>query len=32
MDEDGSLKKPSPKPEDIVDSSYLEEARKALGR
>ena len=32
MEEDGALKKPSPKPEDIVDSSYLEEARKALGR
>ena len=30
--EEGSLKKPLPKPEDIVDSSYLEEARKALPR
>ena len=30
MEEDGTLKKPSPKPEDIVDSSYLDEARKAL--
>ena len=30
MDEEGALKKPLPKPEDIVDSSYLEEARKAL--
>lgn len=28
--EEGQLKKPLPKPEDIVDSSYLEEARKAL--
>lgn len=31
MDEDGALKKPAPKAEEIVDSSYLEEARKALG-
>jgi len=30
MDEEGALKKPLPKSEDIVDSSYLEEARKAL--
>jgi len=30
--EEGALKKPLPKPEDIVDSSYLEEARKALPR
>jgi NitT/TauT family transport system substrate-binding protein len=30
MDEEGALKKPLPKPEDIVDSSYLQEARKAL--
>lgn len=28
MAEDGTLKKPLPKPEDIVDTSYLEEARK----
>src|SRR6266576_3922137 len=28
--EEGMIKKPLPKPEDIVDSSYLEEARKAL--
>jgi hypothetical protein len=32
MDEEGAFKKPLPKPEDIVDSSYIEEARKALGR
>jgi NitT/TauT family transport system substrate-binding protein len=31
MDEEGVLKKPLPKPEDIVDSSYLEAATKALG-
>ena len=30
--EEGMVKKPLPKPEDIVDSSYLEEARKALPR
>jgi NitT/TauT family transport system substrate-binding protein len=30
MDEEGALKKPLPKPEDIVDSSYLEEAKRAL--
>jgi hypothetical protein len=30
MDEEGALKKPLPKPEDIVDSSYLEEARRRL--
>ena len=30
--EEGVLKKPLPKPEDIVDSSYLEEAKKTLGR
>ena len=30
MAEDGTLKKPLPKPEDIVDTSYLEEARKTL--
>jgi ABC-type nitrate/sulfonate/bicarbonate transport system substrate-binding protein len=30
MEEEGALKKPSPKPEDIIDSSYLEEARRAL--
>jgi ABC-type nitrate/sulfonate/bicarbonate transport system substrate-binding protein len=30
--EEGALKKPLPKPEDIIDSSYLEEARKALPR
>jgi NitT/TauT family transport system substrate-binding protein len=29
--EDGMLKKPLPKPEDIVDSSFLEEAKKSLG-
>jgi NitT/TauT family transport system substrate-binding protein len=29
MAEDGTLKKPLPRPEDIVDSSYLEEARKS---
>ena len=28
MAEDGTLKKPLPRPEDIVDTSYLEEARK----
>jgi len=28
--QEGQLKKPLPTPEDIVDSSYLEEARKAL--
>ncbi|MGH7782928.1 MAG: ABC transporter substrate-binding protein, partial [Candidatus Binatia bacterium] len=32
MDEEGALKKPLPKPEDIIDSTYLEEARKALAR
>ena len=32
LDEEGTLKKPLPKPEDIVDSSYLEEARRALPR
>jgi NitT/TauT family transport system substrate-binding protein len=31
MAEDGVLKKPLPKVEDIMASSYLEEARKALG-
>ena len=31
MAEEGAVKKPLPKPEDIVDSSYLAEARKALG-
>ena len=31
MAEDGTLKKPLPRPEDIVDTSYLEEARKTLG-
>jgi ABC-type nitrate/sulfonate/bicarbonate transport system substrate-binding protein len=30
MEEEGALKKPSPKPEEIIDSTYLEEARKAL--
>lgn len=30
MEEEGALKKPSPKPEEIIDSSYLEEARRAL--
>jgi NitT/TauT family transport system substrate-binding protein len=30
--EEGTVKKPLPKPEEIVDASYLEEARKALGR
>ena len=30
MEEEGALKKPLPKPEDIIDSSYLEEARRAL--
>ena len=30
MEEERALKKPSPKPEDIIDSSYLEEARRAL--
>jgi ABC-type nitrate/sulfonate/bicarbonate transport system substrate-binding protein len=30
--EEGQLKKPLPRPEDIVDSSFLEEARKALPR
>jgi ABC-type nitrate/sulfonate/bicarbonate transport system substrate-binding protein len=30
--EEGQLKKPLPKPEDIVDSSFLEEAKKALPR
>jgi ABC-type nitrate/sulfonate/bicarbonate transport system substrate-binding protein len=30
--EDGMLKKPLPKPEDIVDSSFLEEAKKSLPR
>ena len=30
MEEDGALKKPLPRPEEIVDSSYLEEARRAL--
>ncbi len=32
MAEEGALKKPLPKPEDIVASSYLEEARRALVR
>src|SRR5262245_12939029 len=32
MEEEGALKKPLPKPEDIIDSSFLEEARKALPR
>jgi ABC-type nitrate/sulfonate/bicarbonate transport system substrate-binding protein len=31
MAEDGTLKKPLPRPEDIVDASYLEEARRTLG-
>ncbi len=31
MDDEGGLKKPLPRPEDIVDSNYLEEARRALG-
>lgn len=31
MAEDGTLKKPLPRPEDIVDTSYLEEARKTSG-
>jgi hypothetical protein len=30
MEEEGALKKPLPKPEDIIDSSYLEEGRRAL--
>jgi NitT/TauT family transport system substrate-binding protein len=30
--EEGMLKKPLPKPEEIVDSSFLDEARKALPR
>jgi ABC-type nitrate/sulfonate/bicarbonate transport system substrate-binding protein len=30
MEEEGALKKPLPKPEDIVDLSYLEEARRGL--
>ena len=30
MAEEGALKKPLPKPEEIVASSYLEEARRAL--
>jgi NitT/TauT family transport system substrate-binding protein len=30
--EEGMVKKPLPRPEEIVDSSYLEEARKALPR
>jgi ABC-type nitrate/sulfonate/bicarbonate transport system substrate-binding protein len=30
--EEGMIKKPLPKPEDIVDSSFLDEARKALPR
>lgn len=30
--EEGMLKKPLPKPEDIVDASFLDEARKALPR
>jgi hypothetical protein len=30
MEEEGALTKPLPKPEDIVDSSYLEEARRGL--
>jgi NitT/TauT family transport system substrate-binding protein len=30
--EEGALKKPLPKPQDIVDSSYLEEAGKSLLR
>ena len=30
--EEGALKRPLPKPEDIVDSSFLDEARKALTR
>jgi NitT/TauT family transport system substrate-binding protein len=29
--EEGMLKKPLPRPEDIVDASYLEEARRELG-
>ncbi len=32
MAEDGVVKKPLPKVEDIIASSYLEEARKALGQ
>jgi ABC-type nitrate/sulfonate/bicarbonate transport system substrate-binding protein len=31
MAEDGTLKKPLPRPEDIIDNSYLEEARKTTG-
>ncbi len=30
--EEGMIKKPLPKPEDIVDASFLDEARKALPR
>lgn len=30
--EEGMLKKPLPKPEDIVDASFLDEAKKALAR
>ena len=30
--EEGMLKKPLPKPEDIVDANFLDEARKALQR
>ena len=30
--EEGMIKKPLPKPEEIVDSSFLDEARKALPR
>ena len=32
MAEDGVLKKPLPKVDEIIASSYLEEARKALGQ
>jgi NitT/TauT family transport system substrate-binding protein len=32
MAEEGTLKKPLPKVEDIIATSYLEEARKALGQ
>lgn len=32
MNEEGNLKEPLPKPEDIADSSYLEEATRTLNR
>jgi hypothetical protein len=32
MAEDGVLKKPLPKVDDILSVSYLDEARKALGQ